>query len=180
MKRFYFPAAVLIILLASQCFAQDITYQHKIAVGQMTFEWSLEANLIHVKLSAKTSGWVGIGFNPAHAMKGANFILGYVQDGNVKMKNQFGDTDFHHTDYDKSGGEKDITNVSGKESNGVTEIAFTLPLKSENNPNNVIKPDQETAILLAYGPDMKSFLIKHKYKTEVKVNLSTGAYKESE
>jgi hypothetical protein len=180
MKRFFFPAAVVIILLAliTQSFGQDPTYQHKIDLRKMTFEWSLEPNLIHVKISANTSGWVGIGFNPVHAMKGANFILGYVQDGKAQLKNQFGDSNFHHDNYEKPGGESEITNISGKESNGITEIAFTLPLKSEVNPGNVIKTDQDIMILLAHGPAMKSFTIKHTYKSEIKVNLSTGTYRE--
>jgi hypothetical protein len=177
MKRFCFPLVIFIIFFATQCFGQDITYQHKIALDQMTFEWSLDANLIHVKLTGKTSGWVGIGFNPVHAMKGANFVLGYVQGKNVKIKNQFGDQDFHHTGYKNANGKDEITNVSGKESNGVTEIAFTMPLKSEIHPNNIIKPDEETTVLLAHGPGMKSFLIKHQFKAGLKVNLSTGTYK---
>ena len=182
MKRFYIPAAICsIILLASTlCFGQQAAqYQHKIATDQITFEWTLDANLIHIRLSAKTSGWVGIGFNPTHAMKNANFVIGYVKDNKVKITNQFGNSNFSHAPYTAAGKETGLTDISGKEANGLTDIAFTMPLKSKNNPKSAIKPDAETIVMLAHGPDyVKSFFAKHQYKTELQVNLSTGEYKQ--
>ena len=180
MKRFYIPAAICsIILLASTlCFAQEARYQHKIATDEITFEWTADANLIHIRLSGKTTGWVGIGFNPTHAMKNANFVIGYVKDKEVKITNQFGNSNFSHAPYTTAGKKSGLTDVSGKEANGTTEIAFTMPLKSRHNPKSDIKPDAETTVMLAHGPNyVKSFFVKHQYKTELQVNLSTGKYK---
>lgn len=180
MKRFYIPAAICILLMAGTlCFGQDApSYQHKIALNQMTFEWTVEGSQIHIRLSGKTSGWVGIGFNPTHAMKNANFVIGYVKDNKVTITNQFGNSNFSHTPYKSAGKEGDLTKVSGKEANGITQIAFTMPLKNKDNPESAIKPDAETVVMLAHGPNhVKSFFVKHLFKTELEVNLSTGKHK---
>jgi len=176
MNRFLL-AAILVIVAANPCLAEDIAYQHKISVEQIIFEWALNADSIQVRLSAKTDGWVGIGFNPVQEMKGANFILGFVKDGKADIKDEFGTGMMSHAEDSKLGGKDNITIASGKEENGLTEIAFTIPLNSGDQYDTVIKPAEETTVLLAYDVGMKSFLIKHQYRTALKVNLSTGSYK---
>lgn len=176
MKRFYFLPIIFTILWISPSLAQDLTYQHTITVEQMTFQWSLEPELIHIKLAAKTTGWVGVGFNPSQAMKDADFVIGYVKNGQANVKEQIGSGLNSHMEKVKSGGKDNVTNISGKEENGMTEITFTLPLKSGDKFNTMIDPNGETTVLLAYGAGMKSFLIKHQYRTALKVNLSTGSY----
>ncbi len=177
MKRFFFPAAIIVILLASQCFAQDMTYQHTITAEQMTFQWTLNSDSMQVKLSGKTTGWVGVGFNPTKAMKDAKFIIGYVKNGEAKIQEQYGNSEFSHTKNAASGKKEEITNISGSEANGLTELAFTIPLSPGNVYSQAIKINQDMTILLAFGPGMDSFLTKHLFRTALKVNLSTGSYK---
>ncbi|RJP95208.1 MAG: hypothetical protein C4518_01900 [Desulfobacteraceae bacterium] len=176
MKRFFFPAAVIVILLASQCLAQDVTYQHSITVEQMTFQWTLNSDSMQVRLSAKTMGWVGIGFNPTKAMKDAKFIIGYVKKGEAKIQEQYGNGDFTHAKYAAPDKKNEITNISGNEANGMTELAFTIPLIVGNTYEQAIKANQEMTILLASGPGLDSFLTKHQFKKTLKVNLSTGSH----
>ncbi|MFZ2632101.1 MAG: DOMON domain-containing protein [Desulfosalsimonadaceae bacterium] len=175
MKRFFFPAAIIVILLASQCLAQDVTYQHTITVEQMTFQWTLNSDSMQVKLSGKTTGWVGVGFNPTKAMKDAKFIIGYVKNGEPKIQQQYGNSEFSHTKDAMSGKKEEITNISGSEANGMTELAFTIPLSPGNIYGQAIKINQDMTILLAFGPGMDSFLTKHQFRKTLKVNLSTGS-----
>jgi len=176
MKRVYLIAGIFVILFSNQCFGEDITYQHTITIDQITLQWALDAESISIKLSAHTTGWVGIGFNPTEDMKDANFILGYVKDGKVKVRDDYGSSLRKHTKDIKSGGQENITNVSGKEENGTTEIAFTIPLDSKDAMDSVLKTDEDTTVLLAYGAGRDSFLSKHKYHAVMKVNLSTGVH----
>jgi molecular chaperone DnaK (HSP70) len=110
-------------------------------------------------------------------MKDANFIIGYVKDGKAVVKDHFGDGENSHAEDAKSGGKDDITNISGKESDGVTEISFTIPRNTGDTYDAVLNPGQEASVMLAYAAGMDSFLTRHKYRTHLKVNLETGSYK---
>jgi hypothetical protein len=179
-RYFFILAAILFALIINNCLAADMAYQHAITAGPITFEWTIVEENIHIKLTAKTTGWVGIGFNPTHEMKDANFIIGYVKDGVVAVKDQFGINENNHAEDVKSGGKENITDISGKEVAGVTEIVFTIPLNTGDKYDGVINPAQDTTILLAYAAGMDSFFTKHKYRTRLKVNLASGSYKEIE
>lgn len=50
----------------------------------------MEGDQPEVILSAPTEGWVAVAFNPTEMMQGANFIIGYVQDGQVYIRNDYG------------------------------------------------------------------------------------------
>ncbi len=179
MKKNVFLTGCCLVFLVNFCFAQEITYQHSAAIEQITFSWAVEGELLHIKLSAKTTGWVGIGFNPTKGMKDANFILGYVKKGKVKLRDDYGTSERTHSKDTKDGGQENFTNAAGKEANGTTEISFTIPLDSGDSKDNVIKPDGETTVLLAYGAGRDSFLSKHQFNGVLKVNLSTGKYQEA-
>jgi hypothetical protein len=49
----------------------------------ITFRWKAEKDLLRVVLSARTTGWVAVGFDPVEMMKGANFVIGYVKEGMI-------------------------------------------------------------------------------------------------
>lgn len=152
-------------------------YDHKIEVDKMSFEWKVDGKNIHIRLKAKTEGWVGVGFNPSEEMKDANFILGYVKKGKVKVTDHFGHAKRQHKSDKKGGGKKNVDNVAGKEDGGFTEISFSIPLNSGDDKDTVIEPDKETIVLLSYGAGRDSFKSKHKFKSVLSVTLATGKYK---
>ena len=165
-----------VILSAALCFAGSNGYDHKIAVENIVFEWKVGCETIHIRLAAKTEGWVGIGFNPSTRMKDANFIIGYVKEANVKVTDHYGTTGRQHEKDTKLGGQMNIADIAGKEENGVTEITFSIPLNSEDPKDRPIWTDKDNTVLLAYGSGRDSFRAKHQFKTALKVNLSTGEY----
>ena len=164
----------LLIALTSICFAQTTVYDHKVEVKGMSFHWKVEGGNLNVKLIGTTTGWVGVGFNPTEAMKDANFILGYVKDGKAKVTDHFGNTLRQHQSDKKLGGQKNITNIAGKEENGATEISFTIPMKSGDPKDQPLSLEKDTTVLLAYGAGRDSFKSKHLFKASMKVNLKTG------
>ena len=167
-----------VILSAGLCLAGSNAYNHKIAVENIVFEWKLSGEDIHIRLTAKTEGWVGIGFNPSKRMKDANFIIGYVKEGNVNVADHYGITERQHEKDTKLGGQMNITNIVGKEGNGVTDITFFIPLNSEDPKDRPIWTDKDNTVLLAYGAGRDSFRAKHRFKTVLKVNMSTGEFSE--
>lgn len=150
-------------------------YDHEIKDQKMTFAWKVDGDKLAVKLAAETEGWVGIGFNPSKEMKGANFILGYVKDGETKLIDEYGDSESSHAPDDKAGGSNDVTLVGGSESGGNTTIEFTVPLKSADKNDTAIDGTGDNLVLLAYGGGRDSFKTKHNYRNTLKVNLATGA-----
>jgi hypothetical protein len=162
-------------ILTTPCFGKEMKYSHKIDVKKISFHWEVEGTFLHVKLVAKTTGWVGIGFNPSEAMKDANFILGYVKNGKAKITDDYGTSYTKHQKDSKLGGQINVSNLAGKEENGTTEIRFTIPLNSGDPQDKPMSIDTETIVLLAYGAGRDSFKARHKFRTMLKINLNTGA-----
>ena len=168
---------LIIALILSMPFTlMAMEYTHKVDVDNMTFQWKVDGDNLHVGLKAKTTSWVGIGFNPSDGMKDANFILGYVKGGKVTVTDHYGKTTRQHDEDGKLGGQDNITNAAGKEAGGFTEISFTIPLNSGDDKDGAIVPDKETVVLLAYGPGRDSFKTRHAFKTALKINLATGKF----
>ena len=158
------------------CLATSEDFEHKIDLKNMEFEWKLVNDTIKVRLAAKTTGWVGIGFNPSKEMKDANFIIGYVKGGKAKVTDHYGTTNRQHQKDQKLGGERNVTEISGQEQNGITEIRFTIPLNSNDAKDQPILVDQQNTILLAHGAGRDSFRAKHEFRSKLTVDLKTGQF----
>ncbi len=165
----------LLTVTVSGVYAAD--YDHEVKAKKIIFSWKIDGDALAVKISAKTKGWVGIGFNPSEKMKGADFVLGYVKKGEAKIVDEFGSGKTNHSSDKKLGGTADVTLVAGTEKDGVTTIEFTMPLKSADKYDTVFDVNGDTVVLLAYGPDRDSFKTRHKARTALTVNLATGASK---
>ena len=167
-------AGIVFFLWAMVVSVQAGQYDYEVKDKKISFAWKVDGDKLVVKMAAETEGWVGIGFNPSKEMKGANFILGYVKDGEAKITDEFGDGENSHIPVDKVGGANIVTLVGGTETGGVTTIEFTIPLKAADKSHSDLKTSGETLVLLAYG-GRDSFKMKHTYRTALKVNLGTGA-----
>ncbi len=165
-------ALLMVLGLSTNLLAQD--YDHETKVKNMSFSWKVDGKDLKVKMSAKTTGWVGIGFNPSSQMKDADYVIGYVKGGKAQITDDFGNGERTHKADDKLGGSNNATLVGGDEKGGVTTIEFSIPLNSGDKTDSVIDPAGETTVLLAYGGKRDSFKSKHKFRTTIKVNLASG------
>lgn len=171
--KFVIFLGALAITFGGNSFAS--TYDHELKDKDMTFAWKVDGEKLAVKMSAKTEGWVGVGFNPSDKMKDANYILGYVKKGKAKIIDDFGTKKNAHKSDKKLGGTPDAELVTGTEESGVTTIEFVMPLKSEDKYDTSLVVDGDTIVLLAFGAGRDSFKSRHKYRSTFKVNLSTGS-----
>ncbi|VEN73543.1 DOMON domain protein [Candidatus Desulfarcum epimagneticum] len=180
MKRYIMAATAAVFWLASLAPAMaDAGYDHEISGDPVRFQWKLnpDKKTIQIRLSAQTKSWVAVGFNPDQRMQGADFVMGYVKKGKVKVTDHFGTGVFVHKKDESLGGAMNVFDVSGKEAGGVTEISFSRPLDSGDAYDKPIVPDRETTLLLAYGAGRDSFRAAHAFRAVYKVSLSTGAFK---
>ena len=177
MKRALAAMVCGLILTGGAGYAWSADYDHEFTEKGTTFAWKIDGDTLHVKMSAKTKGWVAVGFNPTSKMKDANYILGYVKDGEAEVVDHFGDKATGHSADEKLGGTSDVTLVGGSEAGGVTTIEFTIPMNSADQYDSVLSKDGDTVVLLAYGPPRDSFRARHKAKAKKTVNLGSGEVK---
>jgi hypothetical protein len=154
--------------------AQAPLAMNELAIKDMNLKWKADSakGLLHVVLSAPTTGWVAIGFNPSRAMKDANFVIGYVKESKAFAEDDFGTGWFSHESDVSLGGKDDITGISGSEINGATELRFAIPLNSGDKFDQALSAGKSYNIILAYGAkDADNFTGKHKkaYKQTIKL-----------
>ncbi|MFA5794633.1 MAG: DOMON domain-containing protein [Candidatus Brocadiia bacterium] len=140
--------------------------ENKVTAAGVTMEWSLAGTNLSVKLSAATSGWVAVGFDPGAGMKDANIIIGYVKDGNAIIRDDFG-TGFGSHAPDTV---DNVTNKSGTEANGVTEISFTIPLDSADAQDKKLVSGNSYKVLLASG-NSDDFSAFHTHKAVATIKI---------
>jgi hypothetical protein len=153
----------------------DEGFTYKIDLGPMQCNWSVEGENLKVRLTAKTTGWVGIGFNPTDQMKDANFHIGMVEDGEVSVEDHFGHgVRQHRADIDM-GGQDNCRLINGSEENGVTDITMEIPLTSDDSLDCAINPMENTTVLLSCGRSDR-LVQQHIFRSKSTINLNTGSY----
>ena len=175
MKQVVSILATWLILTVGTVYAAD--YDHSFKFKDMDIQWRLDGDQIHFQLSAKTTGWVGIGFDPEDAMKGADIIIGAVKKGKVRIEDHYGNRKRNHASDEKLGGESNILNPKGSEENGVTTISFTLPLERKGEYDKSIDPSKVSRVMVAYGTGRDSFKGAHKSRGVYDINYTTGETK---
>lgn len=98
--------------------------------GAVTVSWSIEGASIALAVSARTTGWVSLGFGAARMMEDADMILGYASPGapgRVLDCHSTGPTGPHPTD-ESLGGKPDLAAAAAAEKDGVTTMEFRRPL----------------------------------------------------
>jgi hypothetical protein len=170
--------AVSLILVGAFCYAGGAPETEttpegytKVEADDFELQWKVDGDLVHFRLSAPTTGWVSVGFDPSQRMKDANYIIGYVDASGAKARDDFGMTTTSHApDEGTEGSGSHVTGVEGSEANGRTELRFTIPLDSGDSRDSVLVPGQKHTILLAYGPDgADDFSTIHRKRTSFEV-----------
>jgi hypothetical protein len=143
-----------------------------ISAESVTLKWKVDGNELDVIVRAETTGWVSVGFDPTSKMKDANIIIGYVKDGSVFLRDDFGVAPVAHRADTSAGGKDDVSDKSGSEANGITELRFTIPLDSGDVRDRKLVEGRQYSVILAYGPpNADDYGRKHPTRTTVKIKL---------
>ncbi len=121
-----------------------------------TFTWQQDpddSNYLLVTLTAPTTGWVAVGFQPTAFMKDANLIIGYVDSGTPHLRDDFGTGQVTHASDVSLGGTDDASLLSGNESEGETVLEFRMPLNSGDAYDAVLSMGDSHTFIFAYGAD---------------------------
>ncbi len=123
----------------------------KVQKEGITFQWRIVGANMDVILSAPSTGWVSVGFDPSEQMLNADIKIGYVGGGTAVVEDHYGNTAVTHKNDSSLGGEYNISNVQGKESGGTTVLQFTMPLNSGDSKDKNLKKGDTITIILSYG-----------------------------
>ncbi len=124
-------------------------------VAGINIQWMVDGDMLRLRLAARTTGWLAVGFEPTKQMKDANIIVGYVADGKVFVRDDFGIANVRHAPDVEHGGRRNIFDVEGEEVDGVTTIRFAIPLDSGDPLDKVLKPGSTYKLIASRGPDGK-------------------------
>ncbi len=128
-------------------------FDKTVEVAGMTVSWTVMGDMIRFQMAAPTRGWVSIGFDPSRQMADADMIIGYIEDGEVFIRDDYGTGAVRHGADVDNGGESNIVDAAGFENSGVTTIQFSIPLDSGDALDKVLVPGGTHRMIVAYGPD---------------------------
>ena len=133
--------------------------------GNAALSWEIRGDEIVFTLQGKTTGWVSVGFDPSRAMLDAQFILAYVKDGEVMIRDDYGNGLFTHAPDTSAGGVDNVRLISGKETDEWTEVVFAIPRNSGDPYDVPLTSERDHTVIIAYGPSGRDdFTSKHIFK----------------
>ncbi len=132
--------------------AQADGYQRAQAAG-VDVQWRVDGDTLSVRMTAATTGWVAVGFDPTRMMADANMIIAYVENGELRIADDVGTSATSHGRDTANGGRDDIIRSSGTESDGVTQVSFAIPLDSGDPTDRPLRPGSTYRVIVAHGPN---------------------------
>lgn len=133
-----------------------------IELDEFTFAWQVRDDSLDVRISAPTTGWVALGFEPSRAMRDADMRIGFVADGSVEVEDHFGVSAINHRADSDLGGTSDVSDIGGSEEDGRTTLTFTTPLDSGDRYDAALTPGEEVIVIYAHGGDgVDDYTTKH-------------------
>jgi hypothetical protein len=148
-----------LLFLAAALFFQSMVFgQTQIGpimaeANGISFSLTIRGDQAEVTVSAPVTGWVAVGFNPTSRMKDADFKIGYVKDGTVFARDDFGTGLISHGDDTRVGGTADLISSTGSEKVGRTTVTFIFPVDSKDIKDAVLTKGTHTIILGSSNSD---------------------------
>jgi hypothetical protein len=128
-------------------------YDQQADFGDIRLWWRNDDTYLYLAIEGDTTGWVAVGINPQQGMQGADYLFGYVQDGEAMIWDAYGTspTGANHPPDEDLGGTTDIEAYAGVEQDGVTTFEAQLPLNSGDEYDQVLEPGESYPIIVAIG-----------------------------
>jgi len=146
-------------------------YAHSTEIIGVAVHWWNDADVLRVGLVSPGTGFVAIGFDPRSQMEGANFILGYMEEGEVYVRDDFGTGPTSHMADTDRGGEENILAAGGVEWADQTIIEFVIPLDSGDSMDKPLIPGNSYEILVAYHALNDGFSVRHSGRGSGEIQL---------
>ena len=128
-------------------------YDRQLDFGDIRLWWRHDGTWLYLAFEGDTTGWVAVGINPQRGMQGADFLFGYVKDGEASIWDAFGTAPSgpNHPPDEDLGGTNDIAAFAGVEEGGVTRFEVQIPLDSGDAYDHRLEPGMGYPIIVAIG-----------------------------
>ena len=138
-------------------------YASEADFGDMRLWWQHDGESLYIAMEGETQGWISVGINPERGMQGANYLFGYVEDGELRIWDAYGTspTGANHPPDEDLGGTNDIVTSAGIEEDGVTRFEAQLPLDSGDQYDQPLTAGETYPIIVALG-DADEFNAYHR------------------
>jgi len=146
-------------------------YPHRADIAGVEVYWMNNAEYLRVGLVSPGTGYVSIGFDPENGMKGANYIIAYMNEGEIYVRDDFGTEPTSHMADDDRGGTNDILSAAGAEWPDQTIIEFVIPLDSGDASDKPLSPGRTYPILVAYHSVSDGFTARHSRRGSGEITL---------
>jgi hypothetical protein len=121
-----------------------------ISVDGTTFRgWHADGRLF-ATFTTPTIGWVAVGFNNQHRLKGTRFVIG-AMNGNAFHVEEHIAVVPHHPRVQDMGLAAAVEDVAGSVSKNSTTIAFSLPEVLVDSDNPTLLPGASSYLMLAWS-----------------------------
>lgn len=141
-----------------------------ITVKGMNFTWHFDEDFLHGKVSAPTKGWVAIGFNKHIDLAGTNLIMAAAEKDFFKIEDRYIVAPANHKSILELGGSEGITKGFCRESNGLTEMYFSIHRSVNDKFHHELNEGEYIFILLAYSQE-DDFTHHSTMRTSIQIKL---------
>jgi hypothetical protein len=124
-------------------------YPHQATLGSITVYYRNDAQYLYLALQAQDCSFLAFAVAPKSTMADANFLIGTVSKGTVKVEDQFGASYHSHTLDTLLGGTNDIVASGGTQQNGITIWEAQIPLDSGDKYDIPLKPGQTVSVIVS-------------------------------
>ncbi|MCX7881644.1 MAG: DOMON domain-containing protein [Brevinematales bacterium] len=153
------------MVVASVCFAEGIE------ANGIKLQWEVVSNEVVFALEAPTTGWVSLGWGATAKMKDADYLIGYVTNGNRGViEDHFGVSVTGHRRDTDLGGIENFRMIEAQEGNGITRLVFARSLVTKDTYDVPLVLDKPLEVILAYGR-FDNTTSKHAVIAKVKITL---------
>jgi len=146
-------------------------YAHAMEAGGFHVYWSNDALVLRIGLFSPGTGYVSIGLDPEQRMKGANYIIGTVRNGQTEIRDDYGVGPLTHAADVEIGGTDDILAAAGRELNGQTTLEFVIALDSGDPFDKPLLPGATYDVLVAFHNTSDRFSERHSQRGSGQIRL---------
>jgi len=146
-------------------------YPHSTTIVDVQVSWANDSNLLRVGLESPGTGYVALGLDPETQMEGANYIIGYVNEGDTFIRDDFGTSPTGHTADTDRGGANNILSSAGSEWADHTVLEFAIPLDSGDAMDKPLRPGGTYEVFVAYHDLQDGFDARHSRRGSGEIQL---------
>ncbi len=147
-----FFSGLLSLSLPSQPLFNQGMEEKSVKIGGMTVRWSLQpGGMVECSITAPTTGWVALGFNTRDDIVGTNLIMASVEQGKVRIEDQYVVRAGEHLPVNMLGGTSAVSNVRGTEQHGVSTVSFTITQHAQDRFHHNLTEAASVFLICAYS-----------------------------